>query len=61
MIDSEYIWHKYKTLKIGTGVIGKDPEMLKFIPDYLETKIICKNVVKKFPFVIMYPDRFKTK
>ena len=33
--------------------------MLKFIPDHLKTKRMCKNAVKRF--VIMYvPDRYKT-
>ena len=35
--------------------------MLKVIPDHLKTKKISKNVVKKFQFVIKYPNRFKTK
>ena len=25
----------------------KNPEMLKFVPDYLKTKKMCKNAVKK--------------
>ena len=41
--------------------IIKNPEMLKFVPDHLQTKKICKNAVKKLPFVIMYVlDRCKT-
>ena len=35
--------------------------MLKFVPDHLKTKNMCKIAVKKLPFVIMYvPDRYKT-
>ena len=26
----------------------KNPEMLKFVPDYLKTKKVCKNAVKKY-------------
>ena len=36
--------------------------MLRFAPDHLKTKKICKNAVKKLPFAIKYvPDRYKTK
>ena len=35
--------------------------MLKVIPDYLKTKKMCKNGVKKLPFVINYvPNQYKT-
>ena len=54
MVDS-------KTLKISIGVIIKDQEMLRLVPDYLKTKKTCKYAVKKLPFVIKYvPDRYKT-
>ena len=37
----------------------KNPEMLRFVPDHLETKKMCKNAVKKLLFVITYvPDRY---
>ena len=29
-----------------------DPEMIRFIPDHLKTKKMCKNAFKKLPFVI---------
>ena len=36
--------------------------MLRFVPDHLKTKIMCKNAVKKLPFTIKYvTDRYKTK
>ena len=39
----------------------KNPKMLKFLPDHLETKRMCKHVVKKLPFVIRYAsDQYKT-
>ena len=28
--------------------------MLKFVPDHLNTKTMCKNAVKRLPFVIMF-------
>ena len=37
----------YKSLNISTGTIMKNPEVLKFIPDHLKTKKMCKYVVKK--------------
>ena len=51
-----------KTLKISVGTITKNLEMLTFIPDHLNTKNMCKNAVKKLPFVIKYvPDQYKSK
>ena len=35
--------------------------MLKFVPDHLKTKRMCKHAVKKIPFVILYvSDQCKT-
>ena len=35
--------------------------MLKFVPDHLKTKKMCKHAVKKLLFVIRHiPDRYKT-
>ena len=35
-------------------------QKLKFAPDHLKTKKMCKHTVKKLPFVIRYvPDRYK--
>ena len=50
-----------KSLKTSIGVKTKNSEMLKFIPDHLKTKKMCKNTVKKLPLVIRFvPDRYKT-
>ena len=39
----------------------KNPEMLKFGPDHLKTKKMCKHVVKKLSYQLKYvPDQFKT-
>ena len=51
MFDSEYSPDNFKTLTISIGIITKIPEMLKFIPDYLKTKNMCKNPVKNLSFV----------
>ena len=35
--------------------------MLKFVPDYLKTKKMCRHAVEKLPFLIRYvPDQYKT-
>ena len=35
--------------------------MLKFIPDHVKTKKMCKHAVKKLPFLIRYvPDQHET-
>ena len=41
MIDGEYSASIYKSVKISIGTVAKNPEMLKFVLDYLKTK---KNV-----------------
>ena len=39
----------------------RNPEMLKFAPNHLKTKKMCKHAVKKLPFLIRYvPDEYKT-
>ena len=42
----------YKSLNISTGTVMKSPEMIKFVPDDLKTKIKCKHVVKKLPYLL---------
>ena len=54
MVDSEYSTGDYKSPKISIGAIMKNPKMLKFVPDYLKTKTICKHGVKKLSFVLRY-------
>ena len=39
----------YKSLNISTGTVMKSPEVLKFVPDHLKTKKLCKHTVKKLP------------
>ena len=51
----------YKSLNINIQTVMKNPEMLKFVPDHLKTKKICKHAVKKLPYVLRYvPDQYKT-
>ena len=61
MVDSEYGTDNYNSSKISIGAVIKNPEILKFVPDYLKTKQLCNCAVKKLPFVIRYaPNRYKT-
>ena len=45
MVDSEYSMDDYKSTKISIEVIMKNPEMLKFVPDYHKNKKMCKHVI----------------
>ena len=42
----------YKSLNISIVTVIKNPEMLKFVPDHLKTKSMCKHAVKKLPYVL---------
>ena len=46
MVDSGYSTDDYKSPKISIRKIMKNPELLKFIPDQLKTKKMCKHAVK---------------
>ena len=39
MVDSEYSTGNYKSSKISIGAIMKNPEMLRLVPDHLQTKV----------------------
>ena len=52
MVDIEYSTDIYKSAKISIGTVMRNPEILKFAPDYLKTKKICKPAVKKLPYLI---------
>ena len=61
MVDIKYSPDNYMSLKISIGAIMRNPEMLRFVPDYLKSKKMFKNDVKKLTFVIKYvPDQYKT-
>ena len=51
MIDGMDI---YKSLNINIGTVMKNLEMLKFIPNHLKTKNMCKHAVKKLPYLLRY-------
>ena len=53
MVDSESSTDNYKTLKISIGIVIKYQEMLRFVPDHLKAKNICKHAVEK-SFVIRH-------
>ena len=44
MVDSIDI---YESLNITIGTAMKNPEILKFVPDHLKTKKMCKHAVEK--------------
>ena len=51
----------YKSLTISTGRIIKNREMLRFIPDHLNTNKMCRHAVKTLPYLLRYiPDQCKT-
>ena len=51
----------YKSLNINIGTAVKNPEILKFLPDHLKTKKMCKDAVKKLRYLLRYvPDQYKT-
>ena len=52
MVDSDYSKDNSNNLKISTGAVIKNPEMLKFVPDHLKTKKMCKDTVKKLHFLM---------
>ena len=38
----------YKSVKISIRTVMRNSEMLKFVPDHLKTKKICKHAVKNY-------------
>ena len=61
MVDHDYSMDTYKSIKIITGTIMRNPEMFKFVPDHLKTKKMCKHAVKKILYLLRYvPDQYKT-
>ena len=51
----------YNSLNISIVTVMKTPEMLKFVPDHLKTKVMCKHAVKKLLYLLRYVhDQYKT-
>ena len=44
----------YRSLIINIVTVIKNPEILKLVPDHLETKQVCKYPVKKLPYLLRY-------
>ena len=60
MVDSEQSTDGYKCSQIAVGSIMKNQEMLRLVPDHLETKMY-KHPVKILLSMIRYvSDRYKT-
>ena len=47
MVENEYSTIIYRSLNISTGIVIKNPHMLKFVPHHLKTGKMCKLTVKK--------------
>ena len=59
LIVWKYIHNKSLNINIGTAI--KNQEILKFVPDHLKNKKMCKYAVKKLPYLLLYvPDRYNT-
>ena len=43
----------YKSINTMIGIVMKNPEMLKLVPDDLKTKKMCKHV-QKLPYLLRY-------
>ena len=52
MVNSEYNTGDYKSSKNSIQAVMKNPEMLKTVPDHLETKKMYNYAVKKITFCI---------
>ena len=51
----------YKSLNISIITVMKNPEMLKLVSYHLKTEKMCKNAVRKLPYVLRYvPNQYKT-
>ena len=38
----------YKSFIVNTGTVMEDPEMIKFVLDYLKTKRMCKHAIENY-------------
>ena len=61
MVDCEYCMGTYKSVKISIGTVMRNSKRLKFVPDHLKTRKMCKHAVKQLPYLLRYvPDQYKT-
>ena len=57
MIEIEYNRDIYKPVKNSIGTVMKNPEVIKLVPDHLQTKKRCEHAVKKLHLLMKYfPD-----
>ena len=58
MVDSMDI---FKSLNISIGIVMRNPEIWKFVPDYFKFKKMFKHAVKVWSYLLRYvPDQYKT-
>ena len=50
MVDSEYSMDIYKSVKVSIGAVMRSPEILKFVPDHLNTKKFVNMLLKNYIF-----------
>ena len=51
----------YKSLNINMGTASKNTEILKFVPDHLKTKKMCKHPGKNLVYLLRdVPNLYKT-
>ena len=51
----------YTYLSNSIRTVMKKLEMLKFVPDHLQTKKMCTQALKKLAYLLRYnPDQYKT-
>ena len=61
LVDSEYSTGDYKYSKFSIGGIMKNPEMLKFVLDHLETKKMCNKAILEDGWTLKSaPNWYKT-
>ena len=61
MVHGEYCMGTYKSVKIIIGTVMRNSKRLKFVPDHLKTRKVCKHAVKQLPYLLRYvPDQYKT-
>ena len=51
----------YNSLNITIQRVKQKTKMIKFVPDHLEIRKMCKDAVKKLTYLSKYvPDQYKT-
>ena len=63
MVDREYSTNICKPLNISTGIVMKNPETLKFIPNYLnpdcyKNRQVCDKAVDNYPHALKFVPNY---